>query len=128
MSIDNSKSAATSFVNGLKTRISDLESDQIHLQNSLIDVLSPSVKLTDFTFVITELLSQNIEFVKKKGLTDSAKSSREKLIYLLDVAEWFNYISRDNNRLKIFNTALLSENQYIKRQLSEIKKQENLSL
>lgn len=128
MNVNNSQSSATSFVNGLKSRISDLETDQIFLQNELIDVLSPSVKLTDFTFVVTELLAQNIEFVKRKGLTEAAKASREKLIYLLDISEWFNYIARDNNRLKLFNTALLSEIQALRRELKDIRRQEGLSV
>jgi hypothetical protein len=69
MIFENSKTATTGYANGLKGRISDLESDVLYWQNEYVDTLRPSFHMTDITFVISELLMKNVAFVKKNGLS-----------------------------------------------------------
>jgi hypothetical protein len=69
MIFENSKTATTGYANGLKGRISDLESDGLYWQNEYVDTLRPSFHMTDITFVISELLMKNVAFVKKNGLS-----------------------------------------------------------
>lgn len=131
MTVDNTRSQTASNQNystGLKMQISALESDLLFTQNELMDTLRPSLKITDFTFVISELLIKNVEFVKRSGMTDAAKEARERLLYLMDVGETFNAISNYNQKLKLMNRSLLGENEYLKKQLAEIKRQEGLSI
>lgn len=108
--------------------MSSIEADLLFTQNELTDTLRPSLKVMDFTFTVSELLTKNVEYVARVGMTDAAKEAREKLLYLLDVGELFNTISNDNQKLKLYNRSLLGENQYLKRQLAEIKRQEALSV
>ncbi len=131
MTIDNPRtqtSSAMNYTTGLKMQISSLEADVLFTQNELVDTLRPSMKITDFTFVIAELLVKNVEYVKRVGITDAAKEAREKLLYLMNIGELFNTISNDNQKLKLMNRTILGESQYLKRELAEIKRQEKLSI
>jgi len=128
MLFDNTKTSTAGWANGLKGRISDLELDNLYLTNELTDTLRPSVRITDFTFIISELLMKNVDFVKKNGLSAGAKDSREKLLDLMEIGETFNHLSCANNELKLRNRSLCAEVQYLKKELAEIKRQENLTL
>ncbi len=131
MIVNNNKTQTTgntNYTTGLKMQISSAEADLLFTQNELVDTLRPALKITDFTFVIAELLIKNTEYVKRVGMTEAAKEAREKLLYLLEVGELFNTISNDNQKLKLYNRALLGNNQLLKADLAEIKRQEKLSI
>lgn len=131
MTINNPRTQTStnqSYTAGLKMELSALEADLLYTQNELTDTLQPSLKIVDFTFVIAELLIKNVEYTKRAGMTEAAKETREKLLYLMDIGELFNTIANDNQKLKLSNRSILGENQYLKKQLSEIKRQEGLSI
>lgn len=76
------------------------------LQFEIEDVLKPSVAMTEITYIVSEMLSQNIAFAKKNGLTDKVKKSREQLIRLMDVSEVFNRVTIQNRSLQLHNKSL----------------------
>lgn len=115
------------YSTSLKMQISDMERDYLFIQNELTDTLRPSIAIIDFTFVVAELLEKNVEYVKRAGMTDPAKESRDKLLHLMDIGETFNKISNDNQKLKLYNRTVLAENQSLLKQLAEIKRQEMLA-
>lgn len=115
------------YSTSLKMQISDMERDYLFIQNELTDTLRPSIAIIDFTFVVAELLEKNVEYVKRAGMTDPAKESRDKLLHLMDIGETFNKISNDNQTLKLYNRTILAENQSLIRELKEIKRQEMLA-
>lgn len=116
------------YTTGLKMQIASLEADLLYTQNELTDTLNPALKIIDFTYVIAELIEKNVEFVNRSGMTNAAKDAREKLLYLMTIGETFNKLSADNYKLKLYNRSLLGENQYLKKQLAEIKRQEGLKI
>lgn len=131
MTINNPRTQTSTnqnYTTGLKMQISAIEADLLYTQNELTDTLLPSLKITDFTFVIAELLVKNVEYVKRSGMTAAAKEAREKLLYLMSIGELFNTIANDNQKLKLSNRSILGENQYLKKQLAEIKRQEGLKI
>lgn len=101
--------------------------DLLYIQNNGIDVISPSMAMTEITSTVCDMLEQNMKFVKKNGLTQLAKDNRERLLHLLDITELFNKISCDNATLKTYNNHLLVTNQRIMREINEIKRQENMA-
>lgn len=104
-----------------------LSDDIEYIKNELTDVLRPSIYMTELTYTICQLIEENLLYVKKNGLTKRASESREKLLKILNLSEHFNLIAGDNNSLKLRNRNLLIQNQQLRNQLREIKRQENIA-
>lgn len=115
------------YTTSLKMQMSDMERDYLFIQNELTDTLRPSIAIIDFNYVIAELLEKNVEYVKRSGMTELAKESRDKLLYLMDISETFNRLSNDNQKLKLYNRTILAENQALIKEIKEIKRQEMLA-
>lgn len=104
-----------------------LSNDIEYIKNELTDVLRPSVYMTEITYTICQLIEENLLYVKKNGLNQKAKDSREKLLKILDLSEQFNTVAYQNNTLKLRNRNLLIDNQQLRRKLKDIEQQENLA-
>lgn len=103
------------------------QTDAIFVQNSKEDVISPSIAIIDATCIIADMMEENIAYVKKNGLTDTAKKSRERLLKLMEIGETFSRISTQNSALKTYNDQLLREIQQLRAYKTEVERQENLS-
>lgn len=101
--------------------------EAIFINNAKIDVLSPSISMVNITSIVSDMLSDNVSYVKKNGLNDAAKSSRERLLKLLDITESFNSIATDNLALKTYNDQLLREIQLLRSYKTEVERQEMIA-
>ncbi len=93
-----------------------MTTDFLFIQNKSIDVLQPSLVMTEITSIVCDMLEENIAFVKKNGLTEKAQTNRDRLLKLLDITEMVNKISSDNYSLKTINNHLLNTIGEVKRQ------------
>lgn len=97
------------------------------IKQQLIDTSIVSIKMTEITSIVCDMMQDNLSYTKKNGLTKQAKESRDRLLKLLNLTELFNNLSVTNNSLQVFNRQLFNENLKLKGQLAEIKRQENIA-
>jgi predicted RNase H-like nuclease (RuvC/YqgF family) len=107
--------------------MNELQSDIIFSENENSDVLSPAKAIAEITYIVAAMIEENIAYVAKSGMTEKARSSRERLIKLLNITENFNQLSNQNSTLKTWNRQLSGENQKLKSQLAEIERQYNMA-
>jgi|GEM_PF-3394841 hypothetical protein len=101
--------------------------DTIFINNAKIDVISPAIAMTNITYIVGEMLEDNVSYVKKNGMTETAKKSRERLLKLLDITETFNKITCDNAAFKTYNDQLLREIQELRKYKLEVLRQEKVA-
>lgn len=101
--------------------------DISYTQNNSIESLKSALIMTDITYIVCDMIEENISYVKNNGLTPKAKINRERLMKLLDITETVNSVSTDNMSLKAFNNRLLVENQHLKNTIIELNRQQNMA-
>lgn len=104
-----------------------LEGEVQYLLNELTETLNPILNCVEITQIVCSMLEDNITFVKKNGMGDKAKLSRERLLRLLDLTELYSSVSKDNNKLKLLNKSLLIENQQLLNYKKEVERQEMIA-
>lgn len=103
-----------------------LEAELFLVRNELNDVYSPSIAWGKATEIVCDLISDTLAYIEKNGRTDKAERNKKKLIDLMQQTEIINQIASSNISLKLYNKSLFNENWRLKKELEEIKRQENL--
>lgn len=93
---------------------------QQFVNNETMNVYTPSQTMVEVTGIVCEMIESNMAHIKKNGLTEAAKISRERLLKLLHLIEPFNTIANQNISLRLHNRRLINE-------INEIKRQEKLA-
>lgn len=73
------------------------------LKNELEDVLSPNLLLLEQTQLILQMLTEYLDFVKKRGESAINRRSKERLVRLLEINSKLSGIGDQNATLKILN-------------------------
>lgn len=76
------------------------------LRNELEDVLSPNLLLMEQTQLIIQMLTEYLDYVKKKGESELIKRSKERILRLLEINSKLSGIGDQNATLKILNAKM----------------------
>lgn len=108
----------------LEDTIDDKNIELRIIENDLQEALSPSIIGSEITLTIMEMLLEVVEFTKLKGESERTKTSKNRLIWLLNKTEQLNTLSKSINTLKLINRdihrvyqKLRTENITLKQQL-----------
>ncbi len=120
---------AKTYTKELKEKVGALEDGfdmyQVELgllENEIQEINTPNQLLGEQTGLLLEMLSEVVEFGKKKP-SERVAASKKRLLELLSINTRLNQIVSYNQSLKVFNKQLVGSIQVLRLENSDLKRQ-----
>jgi len=107
--------------------IIELEAQIWLLQNDISDVMMISTAWTEITYIVSEMLGDNLAYIKKNGLTPTADKNKQRLLKIINQAELISKMMGQTFMIFLNNKNIHYENLKLKKELAQIKREENLA-
>jgi hypothetical protein len=93
------------------------------LESELVDTTKPAVIHSQAAAIAFEMLSDVLVHISKKGLSDKAKESKDRLMKLNGLLDEMGLVMNNTHRLKIANNELFTHYQLLRVQNKDLRQQ-----